>query len=108
MENEIGEIIGMKSQHTKAHTFASRTSPSQAQSMQKSVLFGNPERNSIFFSHPSVFYFFANSRQTDQPEKYEKEKGQLTTLCISNSGFSANLKRKTINQRSVLSDSLVA
>ena len=31
-----------------------------------------------------------------------------TTLCISNSGLSATLKRKTINQRSVLSDSLVA
>lgn len=30
-----------------------------------------------------------------------------TTLCISNSGFSAILKRKTINQRSLLSDSLV-
>jgi len=49
----------MKSLHTKAHTFASRTSPSTVQSLQKSVLFGNPKRNSIFFSHPSVFYFFA-------------------------------------------------
>jgi len=37
----------------------------------------------------------------------EKEKSQWLTLCISNSGFSAILKRKTINQRSVLSDSLV-
>jgi hypothetical protein len=49
----------MRSLHTKAHTFASRTSPSTDQSLQKSVLFGNPKRNSIFFSHPSVFYFFA-------------------------------------------------
>jgi len=40
------------------HTFASRTSPSTDQSLQKSVLFGNPKRNSNFFSHPSVFYFF--------------------------------------------------
>jgi hypothetical protein len=37
----------------------------------------------------------------------EKRKHGHTTLCISNSGFSAILKRKTINQRSVLSDSLV-
>jgi len=29
-------------------------------------------------------------------------------LCISNSGLSANLKRETINLRSVLSDRLVA
>jgi hypothetical protein len=59
VENEIGENISMRSLHTKAHTFASRTSPSTDQSLQKSVLFGNPKRNSIFFSHPSVFYFFA-------------------------------------------------
>jgi hypothetical protein len=37
----------------------------------------------------------------------KKKKYDRTTLCISNSGFSAILKRKTINQRSVLSDSLV-
>ena len=40
-------------------TFASRTCPSTNQSLQKSVLFGNQKRNSFFFSHPSVFYFFA-------------------------------------------------
>jgi len=49
----------MRSLPTKAHTFASRTSPSTDQSLQKSVLFGNQKRNLIFFSHPSVFYFFA-------------------------------------------------
>jgi len=38
------------------HTFASRI-PQIAG--QKSVLFGNPKRNSFFFSHPTVFYFFA-------------------------------------------------
>lgn len=37
----------------------------------------------------------------------QNEKSQRTTLCISNSGLSATLKRKTINPRSVLSDSLV-
>lgn len=36
----------------------------------------------------------------------EKIKHEHTTLCISNSGFSAILKRKTINQKSVLSDRL--
>ena len=35
------------------------------------------------------------------------KKSQWLTLCISNSGFSVILKRKTINQMSVLSDSLV-
>jgi hypothetical protein len=39
-------------------------------------------------------------------EKKMKKHGH-TTLCISNSGFNANLKRKTINQRSELLDSLV-
>ena len=34
-----------------------------------------------------------------------KLKHERTTLCISNSGFSAILKRKTINQKPVLSDS---
>jgi hypothetical protein len=48
-----------RSQPTGVSTFASRTSPSTDQSLQKSVLFGNPKRNSIFYSHPSVFYFFA-------------------------------------------------
>ena len=38
----------------------------------------------------------------------KKRKHGHTTLCISNSGFNANLKRKTINQRSVLYDSSVA
>jgi len=49
----------MRSLNTKAHTFASRTSPSKDQSLQKSVLFANPKRNSFFSSLPSVFYFFA-------------------------------------------------
>ena len=49
----------MRSLNTKAHTFASRTSPSTDQSLQKSVLFASPKRNSFFSSLPSVFYFFA-------------------------------------------------
>ncbi len=47
-------------------------------------------------------YVFANA------DKRKKKKYDCPTLCISNSGFSTILKRKTINQRSVLSDSLVA
>lgn len=41
------------------------------------------------------------------PTLTEKKKHGHTTLCISNSGCSAILKRKIINQRSVLSASLV-
>jgi len=59
VENEIREIISMRSLHTKAHTFASRARPSTDQSLQKSVLFSSPKRNSFFSSLPSVFYFFA-------------------------------------------------
>ena len=63
----------MRSLHTKAHTFASHTSPYTDQSLQKSMLFGNPERNSFFFSHPSVFYFFAtHSRQKNRWTKTAK------------------------------------
>ena len=46
-------------------------------------------------------YVFANA------DGLKNKKYDRTTLCISNSGLSANLKRKTINQRSVQSDSLV-
>ena len=46
-------------------------------------------------------YAFANA------DGLKNKKYDRTTLCISNSGFSAILKRKTINQRLVLSDSLV-
>lgn len=42
------------------------------------------------------------------PTLTEKKKHGHTTLCISNSGFSVNLKNNTIKQRSVLSASLVA
>ena len=38
----------------------------------------------------------------------KNKKYDHTTLCISNSGFSVDLKHKNINQRSVLSGSLVA
>ena len=47
-------------------------------------------------------YVFANA------DGQKKKKYDRTTLCISNSGLSAILKSKYINQRSVLPDSLVA
>ena len=54
-----------KIRHTKAHTFASRTIQLTDQSLQKSVLFADPRRNSIYFS-PSLrcFIFFATAQPT--------------------------------------------
>ncbi|GAL69159.1 hypothetical protein JCM19301_395 [Jejuia pallidilutea] len=46
-------------------------------------------------------YVFANA------DGLKNKKYDRTTMCISNSGLSAILKRKTINQRSVLSETLV-
>ena len=48
------------------------------------------------------------SKSVSQPTYgWKKKKYDRTTLCISNSGLRAILKGKTINQRSVLSESLV-
>ena len=52
---------------------------------------------------PAVAKSFHANADRQKNKKYDR-----TTLCISNSRFSAYLKRKTINHRSVLSDSLVA
>ena len=54
------------------------------------------------YTQPKTWQRVWLSQRTD-----EKRNNEGTTLCISNSGFSAYLKSKTINQRSVLSDSLV-
>ena len=55
----------MKSLHTKAHTFASRRSQRTDQSLQKSVLFSDPRRNSnIFSSTLRCFNFFATAQTT--------------------------------------------
>ena len=72
----------IKANASQPHTLSSPTSQRSIQSLPKSV------------SAPT-------HGQT------EKIKHGHTTLCISNSGFSAILKSKTINQSSVLSDSLV-
>jgi hypothetical protein len=63
----------MKSQHTKAHTFASCTSPNADQSLQKSVLFSHPRRNSIYFS-PTLrcFNFFATAQQPTTDEYLDR------------------------------------
>lgn len=53
----------MKSSHTKAHTFASHANQRTDQSLQKSVLFSDPKRNSILFS-PSLRCFFATAQPT--------------------------------------------
>jgi len=56
------------SQHTKAHPFASRTSQYSDLSLQKSVLFPNQRRNSIFFLPTLLcFNFFATAQlKTDK------------------------------------------
>lgn len=73
-------MIKERSQHAGSSTFAARTSQRTTKSCKRALTLPNAE----------------------------KEKSQWLTLCISNSGFSANFKRKTINQRSELSDSLVS
>lgn len=72
-------MIIERSQHAGSSTFAARTSQHTTKSCKRALTFPHAK----------------------------KEKSQWLTLCISNSGGSAILKRKIINQRSVLSDSLV-
>ena len=65
-------------------------------------------------AHIHTHWQVAQSNRTSQnlpksmavPTLTEKKKHGHTTLCISNSGSSAILKRKIIYQRSVLPDSL--
>lgn len=67
----------MKSQHTKAHTFACRTSQRTDQSLQKSVLFADPRKNSIYSSSTlRCFNFFA----TAQPTTDKHSESLLQTL----------------------------
>ena len=54
------------SQHTKAHTFASRTSKRTVQSLQKSVLFTDPRRNSNFFLPPFGVLIFLQPHKPRQ------------------------------------------
>ena len=67
----------IKSRHTKTHKFASRTGQRTDQSLQKSVLFSDPRRNSNFFS-PTLrcFNFFA----TAQPTTDKQSESLLQTL----------------------------
>jgi len=76
----------------KAHTFASRTSQRTDQSLQKSVLFPDPRRNSIFFS-PTLrcFNFFATAQpDTTKTVKLNIEnglQGRTDRTPAGNSGF---------------------
>lgn len=67
----------IKSQHTKAHTFASSTSQRTDQSLQKSVLYADPRRNSNFFS-PTLRCF--NFLATAQPTTDKQSDSLLQTL----------------------------
>ena len=111
----------MKSRHTKAHTFASRTNLSTDQSLQKSVLFTVPRRNSIFFS-PTLrcFNFFATARQPTTDEYSDRTMHDSNLLQLDaneeartgNSGFK-KLAVQWLNEHlcfvasSVVPDSLV-
>ena len=66
-----------KSLHTKAHTFASRTSQFTDQSLKKSVLFSCQRRNSNLFS-PTLrcFNFFSS----EQPKTDKQSNRLLSTL----------------------------
>jgi hypothetical protein len=85
VENEIREITSMRNQHTKAHTFISRTSPSTDQNLQKSVLFASPERNSFFSSLTSVFYFFAT---------HNRHKNSLTETAKTYTGLGLTMSEE--------------
>jgi hypothetical protein len=65
------------SQRTKAHTFANRTSQCTNQSLQKSVLFSHPRRNSNYFS-PTLWCF--NFFVTTQPPTDNQYDSLLQTL----------------------------
>ena len=71
----------MKNQHTKANTFASRTSPNTDQSLQKSVLFSHPRRNSFYFA-PALrcFNFFATAQQPTTEEYLDRTKQDTNRL----------------------------
>ncbi|MCS6824787.1 MAG: hypothetical protein NZ529_10875 [Cytophagaceae bacterium] len=73
MENEIREVIGLKSLHTKAHTFATHASPSKDRSLQKSVLFASLKRNSFFIPSLAVLFFRrvqATQKQLDRNSEH--------------------------------------
>jgi len=91
-----------KSPHTKAHTFASHTCLCTDQSLQKSVLFTDPRRNSIYFlPFLRCFNFFATHNQPDKTAKHKADKDfnnltDRTPACNSGlaklAGFSAPQK----------------
>jgi hypothetical protein len=92
VENEIREIISMRSLHTKAHTFANRTRPSTDQSLQKSFHLSHADKIELKkISSPSENKKYA----TAQPDTTKIEKrsidnglqGRTTRTTGYNTGF---------------------
>jgi len=83
----------MKSQHTKAHTFTSGSSQYSDQSLQKSVLYSNPRRNSIIFS-PTLqsFVFF----ETAQP-MWDKQSNRLLSAYTGQRNIKRTKEARTGN-----------
>ncbi len=83
------------SQRTKAHKFASSTSQLTDQSLQKSVLFTDPKRNSNFFSSSlRCFNFFANA----QPST-DKQSDSLWQTLIGQCNLTRATEARTANRR---------
>jgi hypothetical protein len=71
----------MKIPHTKAHTFASRTSQHADQSLQKSVLFTDPRRNSNYFSPTLRCFNFFPTAQSNTDKQSDNLLQTLTGQC---------------------------
>ncbi len=105
-----------KSPHTKVHTFASHTCLCTDQSLQKSVLFADLRRNSIYFlpSH-RCFNFFATHNRPDKTVKLtaDKDFNNLTDRTPAGNNTYKKLAVQWLNEAlcfvssSVVADSLV-
>jgi hypothetical protein len=87
------------SRHTKAHTFASRTSQRTDQSLQKSVLFASPNRNSIFFS-PALrcFNFFCHRTVRNLTDSASNINRFLDSVCKLDTTHLRTDRRATDNK----------
>jgi hypothetical protein len=81
------------SRHTKAHTFTSHTSHETDQSLQKSVLFPDPRRNSnVFFPTLRCNIFFANA----QPST-DKQPDSLLQILTGQCNLIQTTEARTVN-----------
>lgn len=89
------------SPRTLESTFAGHTKPTPDQNLHKSFQFPALEKRNFKNAAPR--------RRTLKMKIKTKRKimHEHNALCMSNSGFSARLKCKTISQRSLLLDGLV-